>query len=98
MPLLIKGVICYFLVMSLAAYICYGRDKHLAKAHKWRIPEKVLLLLSFLGGAAGAVAAMHVFRHKTRHWYFHAVGILGLLWQVGLLVWLFIKCNGGIVS
>lgn len=96
MTLLTEGLICFYLIMSLIAYICYGRDKRLAKAHKWRIPEKVLLALSFFGGAVGALAAMQVFRHKTKHWYFHAVGIAGLLWQAGLLVYLLY--TGGITK
>ena len=96
MTLLTEGVICFFLIMSLIAYICYGRDKSLAKAHKWRIPEKVLLSLSFFGGAVGALTAMQVFRHKTRHWYFHVIGLAGLAWQAGLLIYLI--CTGGTLS
>lgn len=88
------GILCFFLIMSLIAYFCYGRDKALAKAHQWRIPEKVLLSLSFFGGAAGALIAMQVFRHKTKHWYFHAVGWLGLLWQAGLLICLIFTEQG----
>lgn len=90
-PLLLRGLLCFYLIMSLIAYICYGRDKRLAKQRKWRIPEKVLLSVSFFGGAAGALAAMQVFRHKTKHWYFHAVGWLGLAWQIGLAAYLLLK-------
>lgn len=94
---LVQGILCFYLIMSLIAFISYGRDKRLAKAHAWRIPEKVLLSLSFLGGAAGALTAMQVFRHKTRHWYFHAVGWLGLLWQTALPVYL-ILTEKGVIS
>ena len=80
--------ISYLLLMSIIAYIAYGRDKRLAKQHKWRTPEKTLLLLGFLGGAPGALAAMHLFRHKTKHGYFWIVNLLGLLWQVGVLIFL----------
>jgi uncharacterized membrane protein YsdA (DUF1294 family) len=95
MQIVTYGIISYFLIMNLAAYIAYGRDKRLAKQKKWRTPEKVLLSLSFFGGALGALAAMQLFRHKTKHWYFHAVGIAGLLWQAALLLYL-IK-NGGLI-
>ena len=94
MSFVCKLVIGVFLILNIAAYTAYGRDKRLAREGKWRISEKVLLSLSFFGGAAGALAAMQLFRHKTKHWYFHAVGILGLLWQTGLVVWLLV--NGGI--
>lgn len=90
------AVIAALFVLNIAAYTAYGRDKRLAREHRRRTPEKVLLSLSFFGGAAGALAAMQLFRHKTRHWYFYAVGIAGLLWQTALLVYLLTK--GGLFS
>lgn len=77
-----------FAILSLLAFILYGVDKQKAKRGAWRIPEKTLLLASFLGGALGGIAAMQIFRHKTKHWYFHAVNLLGLAWQVGLVIYL----------
>ena len=77
-----------FAALSLLAFILYGADKHKARRGLWRIPEKTLLLTSFLGGALGGLAAMQIFRHKTRHWYFYAVNLLGLAWQVGLVIYL----------
>lgn len=79
----------YFLAMSIAAFICYRRDKRLARKQKWRTPEKLLLSLGFFGGAAGALAGMQMFRHKTKHWYFWAVNVLGLLWQAACLGWVY---------
>ena len=76
----------YAAVMSLIGLILYGADKARAKRGAWRIPEKVLLLLSFFGGAAGGTLAMVLFRHKTRHWYFWFVNIVGLVWQAALAV------------
>ena len=87
----------YFLVflgvMSLLAFILYGRDKRKAKKGKFRIPESVLLGFSFFGGAVGGSLGMSVFRHKTKgeHWYFRAVNLLGLAWQIALAVFLFYK-------
>ena len=52
----------------------------------WRVPEKVLLGLGFFGGAIGALAAMQIFRHKTKHYYFYVVNIIGLIWQVAVAV------------
>lgn len=76
-----------YAVISLIAFLFYGRDKRLAKRHKWRVPEKTLLGLGLLGGAAGALLGMQVFRHKTKHWYFWAVNLFGLVWQAALLVY-----------
>ena len=57
-----------------------------ARRGKWRIPEKALLLLSFFGGAIGGILGMLLFRHKTKHWYFWFVNIVGLLWQAALVL------------
>ena len=67
--------------MSLAAFVLYGGDKCKARRRRWRIRESVLLGCALLGGAAGALLGMLLFRHKTRHWYFWAATLLGLLWQ-----------------
>ena len=77
-----------FAIISLITLIVYGVDKAKAIARAWRIPENVLLGLSFFGGALGGGLAMLLFRHKTRHWYFVAVNIIGLIWQGALLLFL----------
>lgn len=74
--------------MSAVAFIAYVVDKQKAKKGAWRIPEKVLLSLSFLGGAVGGYLAMYTVRHKTKKWYFHFVNWLGLIWQIILFVYL----------
>ncbi len=78
----------YLAIMSAFAFFMYVTDKRKAQKSKWRISEKKLLTMSFLGGATGGYLAMYLVRHKTKHWYFHIVNILGLLWQYGLLLWL----------
>ena len=70
-----------FGIMSVLALTAFGADKARAQARRWRIPESVLLLLGFLGGAAGALLGMLIFRHKTRRWYFWAVNLASLAWQ-----------------
>ena len=78
----------YLAALSFLTFILYAADKEKAKRGVWRIPEKVLLSLSFLGGAVGGYLAMHFVRHKTKKWYFHFVNLLGLAWQALLLVYL----------
>lgn len=86
--LYLKIALIAFGAISLITLILYGVDKLKAKLGAWRIPEKVLLGFSFFGGGLGGVIAMLLFRHKTRHWYFVAVNLLGLALQIALLVYL----------
>lgn len=62
--------LCPILVALLAvngfAFLAFWWDKRLAQAGARRISEKSLLMLAAVGGTAGAVAAQHLFRHKTR--------------------------------
>ncbi len=83
--------LAYLAVMSVAAFFTYHSDKRKAKKGERRIPEKTLLWTGFLGGAAGALAAMEIFRHKTKHTYFYIVNVAGLLWQAAVVLFLVIK-------
>ena len=56
----------YLAVINFFTWVIYGLDKGRAKAGKWRIPERTLLILAAAGGSAGALAGMLMFRHKTR--------------------------------
>lgn len=89
MPTLIS--LAAYAVISLIAFVMYFADKKKAQKNKWRIKEATLLGFGFFGGAIGALLAMKIFRHKTKHWYFWAVNIIGLIWQIALAVFLFIK-------
>ena len=82
------GYGAYLVLMSIITFFMYVADKNKAKKGKWRVPEKVLLLMSFLGGSFGGYPAMLIFRHKTKteHWYFTLVNILGLLVHIGLII------------
>ena len=85
----------YLILLSLITFVMYYSDKKKAEKKKWRIPEKVLLLSSFLGGAFGGYPAMLIFRHKTKgeHWYFTFINILGLLIHTTLLILLIFVFN-----
>lgn len=52
---------------NVVTFATYGIDKWKAKHRRWRIPETVLLLMAFLGGAVGALLGMKFFHHKTHH-------------------------------
>jgi uncharacterized membrane protein YsdA (DUF1294 family) len=78
-------LLCYLLVVNLVAFALYGLDKNRAKQQKWRIRERTLLLVAFLGGGIGAYAGMLVFRHKTQHVQFRLLVPLSIvLWAVAV--------------
>ena len=85
----------YYLIfiafMSLVTMILYKADKTKAQKREWRIKEATLLLVGLFGGAPGALIGMKLFRHKTKHWYFWAVNLLGLILQAGLFILLLSK-------
>lgn len=56
-----------YLIVNVLTFSLYGADKRRARRDKWRIPERTLLLCTWLMGGVGAFAAMRVFHHKTRH-------------------------------
>lgn len=65
-----KYILIYLGVINLIGFFAMFLDKQKAKRGKWRIPEKTLFLLAVIGGSLGTTLGMHVFRHKTKHWYF----------------------------
>ena len=73
--------IFYFGMVNLLTFFIYGLDKYRAVHNQWRIPERILLLMAFLGGAFGAFSAMRIFRHKTRKGRFRLmIPLFCLLW------------------
>lgn len=60
-----------FLVFNLVSiniitFIAYGVDKRAAQKGEWRVPEKNLHTLEFLGGWAGALLGQAFFHHKSK--------------------------------
>lgn len=80
----------YILVMSIVAFCVCGADKFAAQRQKSRVPEKVLFLLSALGGSVGMYLGMFTFHHKTKHWYF-VVGIPAIILVQAALILYFIR-------
>ena len=83
--------VVYLAVLNLITFFVYLSDKKKAEKGKFRTPEKVLLALSFFGGALGAAAAMKLCRHKTQKKYFALTAAFGLIWQLALFGFLIIK-------
>ena len=78
----------YLAVLSIITFLLYYIDKRRAVRGKWRISEKVLLFLAFIGGAYGGYPAMLIFRHKTKgeHWYFTFINFVGIVIHTIILI------------
>jgi len=76
----------YIFLMNIVAFLMYGLDKQKARMNRWRIPEKVLLLLAVLGGSVGAYVSMKMFRHKTQKPKFYLGVPLIFLLQIGAVI------------
>ena len=63
-----------------------GRRAAQGKPSRRRVPERTLFLTAALGGSAGALAGMYLFRHKPKHWYF-VWGMPGILAAQLALLW-----------
>ena len=77
-----KGLLLYLLGINILCFLSFAYDKWQAIHKGWRVPEKVLLGQSFLGGALGGILGMYLCRHKTRKPRFL------VLMPVGLLLWI----------
>ena len=55
----------WLLVITAVTMLAYGYDKMVAGSRATRLPERVLLILTFAGGTAGALAGTRLFHHKT---------------------------------
>lgn len=73
-------------LMNLLAFAAMAADKALAQKGARRISEGSLLLPAVLGGSPGAILAMYLFRHKTRHGLFQIGLPVILLAQIALAV------------
>ena len=63
---LIVCLAALWLFVNLLTYTAFGLDKSRARRGGWRVPERTLLMLAFLGGWPAAKVAQRQFRHKTR--------------------------------
>ena len=83
---IILAVLAIIAIMNIAAFALMGHDKKCARLGKWRVPEKMLFLLTACFGGLGGVLGMKVFHHKTQHWYFKVFFPVLLVIQVVVLI------------
>ena len=78
----------FYLLLSFVTYIQFSMDKHYSMSSHWRISEKRLLLLSFLGGWPGGLLAQKYIHHKSSKKSFNRVFLLVIVLNLLSLIYL----------
>lgn len=76
----------WYVVVSAFTAWAFAYDKEQARNRGRRVAESTLHLLTIAGGATGALIAMELYRHKTRHMSFWIIGWSALALHLALLV------------
>lgn len=61
-----QNIIIYFVVINIVGFLIMFIDKQKAKKGAWRIPERIIFIITALGGGIGTISGMYIFRHKTK--------------------------------
>lgn len=83
-----KIVLLYLICINILTLSLFGVDKLLAIKNKRRIPEKDLLVFSFVGGTIGGLLGMFMFNHKVSKGSFLWKFTLVLISQIVLFVFM----------
>ena len=76
----------YLIIINILGFIVCLVDKNRAKNNKYRIPEKFLFFLSFIGGCIGFYLGMLLFRHKIRKIKFYiGIPMIIIIWSILIL-------------
>lgn len=59
-------IILYLVVMNLLGLLYMWADKHKAKHNQYRISQRTLFTIAWLGGSLGVFSGLRLFKHKTR--------------------------------
>lgn len=81
-------ILFHFPFVNLFTFWAYGRDKHLARRHEWRIPEVQLHTLELLGGTIGAIAGQKIFHHKNKKKSYMATFFATVVIQFGVIFYI----------
>ena len=83
-----QGFTLFLMIWNLVVFLVYGLDKGKARKGSYRISEKTLLLMTYVGGGLGAWAGGTHFRHKTQKKYFQVAWAVGVLIDALLIYWM----------
>ncbi|HFI0593892.1 TPA: DUF1294 domain-containing protein [Streptococcus suis] len=83
-----QGFTLFLMIWNLVVFLVYGLDKGKARKGSYRISEKNLLMMTYVGGGLGAWAGGTHFRHKTQKKYFQLAWAVGVLIDALLIYWM----------
>ncbi|HFU3862241.1 TPA: DUF1294 domain-containing protein [Streptococcus suis] len=83
-----QGFALFLMIWNLVVFLVYGLDKGKARKGSYRISEKTLLMMTYVGGGLGAWAGGTHFRHKTQKKYFQLAWAVGVLIDALLIYWM----------
>ncbi|MBY4972985.1 DUF1294 domain-containing protein [Streptococcus suis] len=83
-----QGFALFLMIWNLVVFLVYGLDKGKARKGSYRISEKTLLLMTYVGGGLGAWAGGTHFRHKTQKKYFQLAWAVGVLIDAVIMYWM----------
>ena len=87
-----KILFTYLAIINAVSFLLMLIDKVKAKKKMWRIPERVLLGVSAVGGSLGGLLGMRLFRHKTKHAQFYiGIPVMLVIHIVALIAYFVIK-------
>lgn len=84
-------MIKFLLVWNTVSFFLMGYDKKQSRNRGQRIPEKVLLGFSLLGGGIGAFLGSRVFHHKTKKTAFRIILPIGLIVSAVVFIYVLIQ-------
>lgn len=87
----VKNIVIYFITINLIGFFIMWLDKRKAKKGAWRIPEKILFIITALGGGIGTIAGMYTFHHKTQKIQFVIGFPLITILEVITIIWFLVK-------
>ena len=79
-------VAALYLGASVVCFVAYVVDKSAAVGSRWRVSERTLILLGFVGGWPGAIVAQQLLRHKTKKASFRATFWTSTVFNVAAFV------------
>ncbi|MCF8011627.1 MAG: DUF1294 domain-containing protein [Clostridiales bacterium] len=77
----------FFIFINIIGILLMAYDKEKSRDKSWRIPERNLILIAFVGGFIGIYFGMKWFRHKTRHGKFKYGVPSIIVLQIFIICW-----------